>query len=64
MSYTNLILQDSPISVWNLSEESGSIAYNDNFLGDSLYNGKYLPILDLWWKIIAIFRYNEQSDGK
>jgi hypothetical protein len=44
MSYTNLILQDSPISVWNLSEESGSIAYNDNFLSDSLYNGKYLPL--------------------
>jgi hypothetical protein len=44
MSYTNLILQDSPISVWNLSESSGADAYNDNFLSNSLYNGKYLPL--------------------
>ena len=42
MSYTDLILQDSPVSVWNLSESSGTVASNDGFLLGSSYNGEYL----------------------
>jgi hypothetical protein len=42
MSYTDLILQDSPVSVWNLSEASGTVANNDGFLLGNQYNGTYL----------------------
>jgi hypothetical protein len=42
MSYTDLILQDSPVSVWNLSESSGTVATNDGFLLGNQYNGTYL----------------------
>jgi hypothetical protein len=42
MSYTDLILQDSPVSVWSLSETSGTSAQNDGFLLGDLYNGTYL----------------------
>ena len=42
MSYTSLILQDSPVSVWNLSESSGTVANNDGFLLGNSYNGTYL----------------------
>ena len=42
MSYTDLILQDSPVSVWNLSEASGTVANNDGFLLGNSYNGTYL----------------------
>jgi hypothetical protein len=42
MSYTDLILQDSPVSVWSLSESSGTVANNDGFLLGSSYNGTYL----------------------
>jgi len=42
MSYTDLILQDSPVSVWSLSESSGTSAQNDGFLLGDSYNGTYL----------------------
>jgi len=42
MSYTDLILQDSPVSVWSLSETSGTSAQNDGFLLGDSYNGTYL----------------------
>lgn len=42
MSYTDLILQDSPVSVWSLSETSGTSAKNDGFLLGDSYNGTYL----------------------
>jgi hypothetical protein len=42
MSYTDLILQDSPVSVWSLSEASGTSALNDGFLLGDSYNGTYL----------------------
>ncbi len=42
MSYTDLILQDSPVSVWSLSETSGTFAQNDGFLLGDSYNGTYL----------------------
>lgn len=42
MSYTDLILQDSPVSIWSLSETSGTSAQNDGFLLGDSYNGTYL----------------------
>ena len=42
MSYTDLILQDSPVSVWSLSEPTGTVANNDGFLLGNQYNGTYL----------------------
>jgi len=42
MSYTDLILEDSPVSVWSLNETSGTSVQNDKFLLGNSYNGTYL----------------------
>lgn len=41
MSYSSLILKDSPICVWDLSETSGTTAKNEGFLKDSSFYGSY-----------------------
>jgi hypothetical protein len=41
MSYSALILKDSPEAVWSMDEVSGSVAYADAFINSETYNGQY-----------------------
>lgn len=42
MSYSALILKDSPEVIWSMDEASGNIAYSDAFVNDANYNGSYI----------------------
>lgn len=42
MSYSALILKDSPEAIWSMDELSGNIAYADAFINSETYNGAYV----------------------
>jgi len=42
MSYSALILKDSPEAIWSMDEVSGSTAYADSFINSETYNGTYI----------------------
>ena len=41
MSYSALVLNDSPEAIWSLEEQSGTVVYPDAFIIDPNYNGSY-----------------------
>ena len=42
MSYSALILKDSPEAIWSMDEASGNVAYADAFINSETYNGTYV----------------------